>query len=57
MINLSSFVRLHARRMPDRIAIVSGEQRIDWRTLERRIAHTGGWLAQRGIGPATSSRC
>ncbi len=50
MINLSSFVRLHARRTPESIAIVSGEQRIDWRTLERRIAHTGGWLMQRGVG-------
>ena len=50
MVNLSSFVRLHARRTPDKTAIVYGEQRIDWRTLERRIAHTAGWLAQRGIG-------
>jgi fatty-acyl-CoA synthase len=39
------------RRTPDKIAIVAGEQRIDWRMLERRIAHTGGWLAQRGKGP------
>lgn len=50
MINLSSFVRLHARRTPDRTAIVFGEARIDWRTFEARIAHTAGWLVQRGVG-------
>jgi fatty-acyl-CoA synthase len=50
MINLSSFVRLHARRTPDKIAIVFGDARIDWRTLDARIARTAGWLEQRGIG-------
>lgn len=50
MINLSSFVRLHARRTPDKIAIVFGECRVNWRMLERRIEQTAGWLRQRGIG-------
>ena len=50
MINLSSFIRLHARRTPDKTAIVFGDSRIDYRTFESRIARTAGWLAQRGIG-------
>lgn len=50
MINLSSFVCLHARRTPDKTAIVFGEHRIAWRTLKQRIEQTAGWLRQRGIG-------
>ena len=50
MINLSSFVRLHARRTPDKTAIVFGEHRIAWRTLKQRIEQTAGWLRQRGVG-------
>ncbi len=50
MINLSSFVRLHARRTPEHTAIVFGDVRIDWRTLEARIVHAAGWLVRRGIG-------
>ncbi len=50
VINLSSFVRLHARRTPDKTAIVFGECRITWRMLAQRIEQTAGWLRQRGIG-------
>ena len=50
MINLSSFIRLHARRTPDKTAIVFGDSRIDYRTFESRIARTAGWLAQCDIG-------
>jgi fatty-acyl-CoA synthase len=50
MINLSSFVRLHARRMPRNTAIVFGDARIDWQTFADRIGRTAGWLAQSGIG-------
>ena len=50
VINLSSFVRLHARRTPDKTAIVFGTHRTDWRTLEDRVARTAGWLQMRGIG-------
>lgn len=49
VINLSSFVRLHARRTPDNSAIVFGEHRIRWHELEHRIEHTAGWLHQCGI--------
>ena len=49
VINLSSFVRLHARRTPDKTAIVFGECRITWRMLAQRIEQTAGWLRQRGI--------
>ncbi|MBX5454158.1 MAG: long-chain-fatty-acid--CoA ligase [Acidobacteriia bacterium] len=50
MINLSSFVRLHARRTPDNTALVFGKHRITWREFEDRIGHVAGWLRQRGIG-------
>ena len=51
MVNLSSFIRYHATRTPDRIAIVYKDQRISFAELWRRIEKTAGYLAAQGIGP------
>src|SRR6478736_918451 len=51
MINLSSFIRYHATRTPERIAVVFQDQRITYAELSRRIERTAGYLAARGIGP------
>lgn len=51
MMNLSSFIRYHALRTPDRIAIVFNNQRVTYAELLRRIETTAGFLVGRGIGP------
>lgn len=51
MVNLSSFIRFHATRAPQRIALVFKGQRITFAELSRRIERTAGYLAARGIGP------
>jgi acyl-CoA synthetase (AMP-forming)/AMP-acid ligase II len=51
MVNLSSFVRFHALRTPERLAIVFKEQRITFGELLRRIEKTAGLFAANGIGP------
>ena len=50
MVNISSFIGFHASRMPARTAIVFGAARISYGELSARVARTGGWLRQRGIG-------
>ena len=50
MVNLSSFIRYHATRTPDRLAIVFRNERITYAELWRRIAMTAGYLAAKGIG-------
>ena len=51
MVNLSSFIRFHAARSPERIAVVFQDQRISYAELSRRIERTAGYLAAQGIGP------
>jgi fatty-acyl-CoA synthase len=51
MVNLSSFIRFHAIRAPERVAIVYGRERISYRALMVRIETTAGWLAKKGIQP------
>ena len=51
MVNLSSFIRFHATRSPERIAVVFMDQRITYAELSRRIERTAGYLAAQGIGP------
>jgi acyl-CoA synthetase (AMP-forming)/AMP-acid ligase II len=51
MVNLSSFIRFHAARSPERIAVVFQDQRISYAELMRRIERTAGYLAAQGIGP------
>ncbi|HYG85399.1 MAG TPA: AMP-binding protein [Azospirillum sp.] len=50
MVNLSAFIRRHALRTPDRLAIVYGDQRITYADFHDRILRMAGFLAQRGIG-------
>ncbi len=51
MIGLSSFIRFHALRTPDRPAIAYGGARVSYAELLRRIEIAAGWLATQGIGP------
>ena len=50
MVNLSAFIRYHASRTPDRIALVYGSERLTYAEFHRRIERCGGWLARQGIG-------
>jgi acyl-CoA synthetase (AMP-forming)/AMP-acid ligase II len=49
MINLSSFIRFHATRAPDRTALVYGDARVTYGRFLDRIETTAGWLAAQGI--------
>jgi fatty-acyl-CoA synthase len=51
VISLSSFIRFHARRTPQRPAIHYAAATITYAELYRRIETTAGWLAARGIRP------
>ena len=51
MVNLSSFIRYHATRTPQRLAIVYQDQRVSFAELLARIEKTAGYLAARGVGP------
>src|SRR5215831_2041871 len=51
MIALSSFIRFHAQRTPDRVALLYAGERIVYAELARRIETSAGWLAARGVGP------
>jgi len=51
MLNLSSFIRFHARRTPSALALIYGSTRLDYATLNARIEKLAGYLATRGIGP------
>ena len=50
MLNLTSFIRFHARRTPDALALIYGETRLGYASLQTRIEKTSGLLAARGIG-------
>ena len=51
MLNLTSFIRFHARRSPDALALIYGDTRLGYATFLGRIERTAGLLAARGIGP------
>ncbi len=51
MVNLSSFIRFHATRDPERLAVAFKDQRITFAELLHRIERTAGFLAALGIGP------
>jgi fatty-acyl-CoA synthase len=51
VIGLSSFIRFHALRTPDRPAVLYAGARVTYAELMRRIETTAGWLAARGVGP------
>jgi fatty-acyl-CoA synthase len=50
MINLSSFIRFHASRAPDRVALVYGDRRLTYAEFLGRIERTAGWLVSRDLG-------
>ncbi len=51
MLNLSAQLRFHARTRPRAEALIYGESRLDWATLEQRVQRLAGGLRARGIGP------
>ena len=51
MISLSSFIRFHAQRAPQRPAIHYAGAAIGYAELYRRIETAAGWLASRGVRP------
>ncbi len=51
MVNLSAFIRFHALREPERLALIYDGQRIGYGALDERIGWLAGWLAARGIKP------
>ncbi|MBL4874428.1 MAG: AMP-binding protein [Rhodobacteraceae bacterium] len=50
MVNLSSFVRFHAIRAPDDVAIVYQSSRITYAQLWARTQDVAGFLSEQGIG-------
>jgi len=57
MVNLGSFIRFHATRTPDRLAVVYRDQRITYRDLLDRVEQLSAWLAEQGVGPETVVAC
>lgn len=51
MVNLSSFIRFHASRTPERLAVVFKDQRVSYAALQQRIETTAGFLAAQGVKP------
>jgi fatty-acyl-CoA synthase len=51
MVNLSAFIRFHARVTPDRLAIIYGEQRVTYSELAARTGTLAGLLAAQGVEP------
>ncbi len=51
MVNLTSFVRFHATRTPDRLALVYRGERVTYRDLLDRAEQLAAWLVGRGVGP------
>ena len=51
MVNLSSFIRYHARRTPQKVAVIYQHERVTFAELLARIETMAGYLAARGIGP------
>ncbi len=50
MINLSSFIRFHALRTPQSVAMTYGDTAISYEDFYQRIIHLAGWMSDRGIG-------
>ena len=49
MVNLSAFIRFHALRTPDRLALVYGDQRIGYADFLDRIERMAAFLHRRGV--------
>lgn len=50
MVNLSSFLRFHAIRSPDRLAIVYGSERVTYGDLFDRMRQLAAFLHEKGVG-------
>ena len=50
MVNLSSFLKWHAARTPDRVALVFGQERITYSDFFDRILRMAAFLHHKGIG-------
>ena len=50
VMNIAHFLRQAARRHPDRIAIVWGDQSWTWADVDRRVDAAAAMLAEFGIG-------
>ena len=44
MVNLSAFIRFHATRSPERLALIYEDQRISYAELHQRIGHMAAFL-------------
>jgi len=51
VVNLSTFIRFHARRRPNRPAIIFREQHVSYAELAARIDVVAGFLVAEGIAP------
>jgi fatty-acyl-CoA synthase len=49
VVNLSAFIRFHAQRTPDRLAIIYDDQRITYADLHDRILRMAGFLTGREV--------
>ena len=50
MVNLSSFIALHARMAPDREALLYAGRRLTYAALLEEVEAIAGWLAAEGVG-------
>jgi acyl-CoA synthetase (AMP-forming)/AMP-acid ligase II len=53
VVNLSAFLRFHAARTPDRLALIYRDERISFAALDERVGRLAGWLAAAGAGSGT----
>lgn len=53
MFNLSRCLAVNAGQRPTGEALVFGDLRLDWQTLEARVQHLAAALAQRGVGESS----
>ena len=50
MVNLSAFIRFHALRTPEQVALIYGDMRITYAEFSERILRLAGFMRSRGIG-------
>jgi fatty-acyl-CoA synthase len=50
MVNLSAFIRFHATRSPERLALIYEDQRITYGQLHQRIGHLAAFLRAQSVG-------
>ncbi len=51
MVNLSAFIAFHARRTPQRLALIYGDQRVTYSDLADRTVQLAALLVESGIAP------